>query len=326
MMEHMYIRHPISCHQHPAKWPKKMSQSGPSLPLANLASLVITTLLYGMYFIIFVISIYLMVMHANPGRGREKLAPLFKSTVFVSGILLFITITADWISVVIRNFQGFIYFNDGLSANTFFSDDSQALSRVDDVFIALSVFIGDAMIIYRLWVVWSFNKIVIVAPVLSLIGLVICGVLAARATQNVQDVPNDTELVLVVVFTLVTSIYCTVFISWKIWQITRTCMPVGGLNLRSLMAMIVESAALYTCWLIYLSVTHQLNSTLQYIASSVTIVIGIANALIHARIGMGRTIEQVFGSTSSRDTAPMHFAPRPASGGTIGTDSHSLSV
>jgi hypothetical protein len=74
--------------------------------------------------------------------------------------------------------------------------------------------------IYRLWVVWSFNKIVIVAPVLSLIGLVskdhyvfpgiseeftvlVCGVLAARATQNVQDVPNDTELVLVIVFTLV---------------------------------------------------------------------------------------------------------------------------
>ncbi|KAJ7789524.1 hypothetical protein B0H14DRAFT_2944076 [Mycena olivaceomarginata] len=318
----------MSCHQHPAKWPRKMSQSGPSLPLANLASLVITTLLYGMYFIIFAISIYLMVMHANPGREPGKLAPLFKSTVFVSEVAR----AQDWISVVIRNFQGFIYFNDGLSANTFFSDDSQTLSRVDDVFIALSVFIGDAMIIYRLWVVWSFNKIVIVAPVLSLIGLVICGVLGARATQNVQDVPNDTELVLVIVFTLVPNYFSStlytikVFISWKIWQITRTCMPVGGLNLRNLMAMIVESAALYTCWLIYLSVTHQLNSTLQYIASSVTIVIGIANALIHARIGMGRTIEQVFGSTSSRVTAPMHFAPPPTGGRTIGTDSHSLSV
>ncbi|KAJ7822187.1 hypothetical protein B0H14DRAFT_2829194, partial [Mycena olivaceomarginata] len=261
----------------------------------------------GLYFIIFVISIYLMVMHANPGREPRKLAPLFKSTVFLD----------------------LFYFNDGLSANTFFSDDSQTLSRVDDVFIALSVFIGDAMIVpVAKWsrstasgFVWSFNKIVIVAPVLSLIGLVICGVLAARATQNVQDVPNDTELVLVIVFTLV-----TIFISWKIWQITRTCMPVGGLNLRNLMAMIVESAALYTCWLIYLSVTHQLNSTLQYIASSVTIVIGIANALIHARIGMGRTIEQVFGSTSSRVTAPMHFAPPPTGGRTIGTDSHSLSV
>ncbi|KAJ7713982.1 hypothetical protein B0H16DRAFT_1702213 [Mycena metata] len=303
-----------------------MSQPGPSLPLVNLADLVIATLLYGMYLIIFVISIYLMAMHENPRREPGKLAPLFKSTVFVSGILLFITITAHWISVVIRNFQGFIYVNDGLSVNTFFSDDSQTLSTVDDVFIALSVVIGDAMIIYRLWVVWSFNKIVIIAPVLSLIGLVICGIFAARATQNVQDIPNDTELVLVMVFTLVTSIYCTVFISWKIRQITRNCMPAGGLNLRDVMAMIVESAALYTCWLIYFSITHQLNSTLQYIASSLTIVVGIANALIHARIGMGRTTEQVFGSTSSRVTTPMQFLPPSVSGGPVGTDSYSLSV
>lgn len=78
----------------------------------------------------------------------------------------------------------------------------------------------------------------------------------------------------------------------------------------------MESAALYTSWVIYYTVCHQVNSNLQWIAIGVgPSVVGIANALIHVRVALGKTIEQIFaGSTNgaSQVTAPIRFVSTPS--------------
>lgn len=65
-------------------------QAGPGLPLANLAALILQTLFYGMYFVIFNISMYLLFMKA---KGSGKYTPVMKSVVFISGFALFFTVT-----------------------------------------------------------------------------------------------------------------------------------------------------------------------------------------------------------------------------------------
>ncbi|KAJ7747171.1 hypothetical protein DFH07DRAFT_1037325 [Mycena maculata] len=113
----------------------------PNLTLVNLVAIIVGTLFYGMYFIIFVISIYLLFESA---RGSGKYRPLFRSAVFMSGGALFIATTANWVATLLRIFSGFIYFQKGLGI--YFEDNSQVTETISTVFLSLSVAIGDAMI------------------------------------------------------------------------------------------------------------------------------------------------------------------------------------
>lgn len=90
----------------------------------------------------------------------------------------------------------------------------------------------------------------------------------------------------------------------------------------------VYTTPTHRSWIIFYSVTHQMKSLLQFLAvGPIPSVVGIANALIHARVGLGQTIEQIFGEQGSGEsvvTAPLHFVtPRAGAGngesGTIGT-------
>ncbi|KAJ7477907.1 hypothetical protein B0H11DRAFT_2028686 [Mycena galericulata] len=284
----------------------------PGLPLMNLVTSILATLFYGMYCIIFATSMSLL--FGRPGTSAKH---ILRSVVFVSGCALFIAITGHWIVTIIAIFQGFIYFQDGLAADIYFNDNSRMTETLTDIFLGVSVALGDGMIIYRLWVVWSYNKRVIIVPVLSLLGLIVTTSITVKTTTHVQSIASDTGLTALTVFTLVTNVHCTAFISWKIWRITRSCMPEGGTNLQHFLAIVVESAALYTAWIIYYSTCHQLNTNLQFIAvSALPSVVGIANGLIHVRIGLGRTIEQIprVGSkpASSLSTAPMRFVLPPS--------------
>ncbi|KAJ7144528.1 hypothetical protein C8R44DRAFT_760045 [Mycena epipterygia] len=279
----------------------------PGLLLINLVSVILMSLFYGMYFVIFCMSMYLLVSRATSRQGSDKYA-IFRSTVFLSGCALFIAVTGDWIVTVFGTFEAFVYFRDGTDALEYNSDNSKVSSTVGSVFLALSFAIGDFMIIYRLWVVWSFNKKVIIFPALSLTGFMISYIIAVQATSHHSSISADTALTPMFVFILVTNVYCTALISWEIWRISRNCQPIGGMDLREFLAIIVESAAMYTSWITYWTVTHQLNTNLQYIANSVIPTIGgIANALIHVRVGLGRTTElstTAAGSTSATTQRP----------------------
>ncbi|KAJ7264232.1 hypothetical protein C8J57DRAFT_1718686 [Mycena rebaudengoi] len=272
--------------------------SQPSLPLVNLWSLTLGTLFYGMYFIVFIASMYIFLVRPRDVKGSSP--PPFRSMMFLSGCALFIAVTANWVLTVVRGFQGFIYFQDGLGAHIFFNDNSQLTETLQNAFVGLSIVLGDLMIIYRLWVVWSFNKLVVVLPLLCIIGLTVAMIFVVVVTVHLSTIAEDIVITPLTSLTIATNVYCTLFLAWKIWKITKMCRPTGGISLWNFLAIIVESAALYTSWILYYTITHQLNLTVQFIAIGPTpAIIGLANALIHVRVGLGRTIEQVYGARLS---------------------------
>ncbi|KAJ7217600.1 hypothetical protein C8J57DRAFT_1395456 [Mycena rebaudengoi] len=298
----------------------------PSLASMNFASIIFVTFFYGIYFVLVAISMYLLFRHVKGAPGSANYAVVMKSTLSISACVLFIAVTGFWVVTVIRCFEGFIYFKDGLNSNTYFADTSRRAETISYVFFALALVIGDSMIIHRLWVVWSYNKTVVILPVLGVCGFIVSGIIAVEDKLQINHA-RQVGLTLCTVFTIVTNVYCTALISWKIWRITRICIPVGGMNLRHFLGLIVESAAIYTSWIIFYSVTHQMNSLLQFFAvGPIPSIVGITNALIHARVGLGQTVEQIFGEQGAGESvvsAPIHFVtPRAGAGsresGTIG--------
>ncbi|KAJ6462607.1 hypothetical protein C8R45DRAFT_1220562 [Mycena sanguinolenta] len=262
----------------------------------NLAALTCSSLFYGMFVVLFSTSIYLLVGRYIATRSRRNLpsASIFRSTVFIAAICLFCSITAHWITTVYRAFLAFVYFEHGDAAPQFYVDAAQVTELLQEGFLMISILIGDSLIIHRLWVVWEHRLAIIVFPICTLTALTVCSAVSMYTTSRSGSgtVFSNPWLTSTCILTLVTNVYSTTLITLKIWNITCVARPIGGSNLRGFLVIVVESAALYASWAVFFTVTYQTHSVVQFVViQGAPEVVGIVNALIHTRVGLGWAIE-----------------------------------
>ncbi|KAJ7723129.1 hypothetical protein B0H16DRAFT_1599049 [Mycena metata] len=268
-----------------------------SLISANFILFTTAGLFYGMYLVLFSISIYLLVRRhglANASHQPHEKGPVLKSTVFISAILLFAVITAHSTITIYRAFIGFVSIQVRFEAESFFSNFARPSAVAQDTFLALSFVVGDSMIIHRLWVVWAHSKRVLVVPILTLTAFAVGCFISTSVVAHNPNVFSDPWLKYTPILTLITNVYCTFFIGWKIWTVTRSSSPSGGTNLRHFLVIVVESAALYALWAVLFVVAFETKSNLQLIIIQAgPELIGLVNALIMTRVGLGWTSEHI---------------------------------
>ncbi|KAJ7321012.1 hypothetical protein DFH08DRAFT_889786 [Mycena albidolilacea] len=263
-----------------------------SLSSVNLATLAIGSFLYGMYYVLFAISMYLLLRRHTATNPSRKAASALKSVVFLSAIVLFLVVTGHWTMIVYRAFLAFISFQNGCESEPFYLDNARLTYRALNTLLSASIVIGDALIIYRLWVVWTRSKSVIAFPVCSLVAFAVGSGISTRLIENRKTVFADKWLTATTMLTLLNNIYCTALISWKIWFTTKFSIASDENNLRKFLAILVESAGIYAVWVILFSVTYETNSNLaSFFLETTPAVVGIVNALIHTRVGLGWTSE-----------------------------------
>ncbi|KAJ7828962.1 hypothetical protein B0H14DRAFT_3718329 [Mycena olivaceomarginata] len=82
--------------------------------------------------------------------------------------------------------------------------------------------------------------------------------------------------------------YITAFIAWQVWRLDR---PVEGMEAGPLMsgtAVLVESTAITTLWLVFFSVTYLTSSATLHLTTGLTpSIVGLANIAMYLRIGLG---------------------------------------
>ncbi|KAJ7128516.1 hypothetical protein C8R44DRAFT_778111 [Mycena epipterygia] len=273
----------------------------------NLVSLPVTLFLYGIYFNLFLISTYLFVKHSKFG------SPLYRSTIFVLGCALFVVVTLNCVLIIVRVFQGFIFFKDGTAAVEFFTDQGKHSQPADEVILdaayGIAMLISDAMVIFRLWVVSKRSKLIIALPIITTIGFTVFGMLSVKSADR-KGVTLLVSIIPTFVFSLVTNIYCTGAIFWKIWNIAKNSAPLltQGTNLMHFVFMLVESATLYTAWALVYTVLHAVNSETQFVfIHALPAIAGIANSLIQVRMAIGKAIEPP-STQSAVSAAPLQFA------------------
>ncbi|KAJ7458899.1 hypothetical protein FB451DRAFT_1272817 [Mycena latifolia] len=256
-----------------------------------------------MFLVLSSTSMYLLVGRYLASRRSRTAAPnrsIYRSTVFIAAICLFCAVTAHWVTTVYRAFLAFIYFQHGDAALEFYADMAQTTELVQEGFLMISILIGDSLIIHRLWVVWEHQISVVVFPICSLAALTMCSAVSMYTVSRKipgKDIFADPWLTSNCVLTLVTNVYSTGFITYKIWNITRVARPIGGSNLRDFLVIVVESAAIYASWAIFFTATYQTRSVVQFIViQTAPEVVGIVNALIHTRVGLGWAVEAQAGS------------------------------
>ncbi|CCM03473.1 uncharacterized protein FIBRA_05606 [Fibroporia radiculosa] len=267
-----------------------------SLLAASVASVYIESLLYGILFVLSVASLSILIRRReelinSPVNARVIRQAAIITPMSLAALFLFITNTAHWILGVYRGFQAFVLCDGGTLPTEYLSDMRKPTEIVQISLLMSSLIIGDAMIIYRLWIVWGYTWFVIIFPVGTLVGLAV-GIVVSLAMllpgQDIFDTAAGQWITANCVFTLCTNVYSTGFIAWRIWRATRSAKQYGGSSLMGVMGILIESAALYTAWTILFFVTYHTRSNLQYTFSETYCAIaGIAFMSINVRVGLG---------------------------------------
>ncbi|KAF9460910.1 hypothetical protein BDZ94DRAFT_1311111 [Collybia nuda] len=278
---------------------------GVSIVDVSLATVCIESLLYGMVCVLFAASTYLHIARQRSrsnSRGsrtavksrvprRAILHPIFLGTIFI-----YMCVTAHWIISVYRLFQAFKLFNGGKTPAALYGNLSQATNVAKTAFVLAAVLTGDAMLIYRLYIVWNFDKTVVALPMFTFLGLTACAVGLTYQFSRFQpgmDVFNSDAgrwIISDIVFTLwdSTNVYCTVMIAFRIWRVNVASRKFGGGSLTSVSAMIVESAAIYAAWSVFFLAVYESHSTVQFFTvDTIGQISAIATLLINVRVGLG---------------------------------------
>ncbi|KAJ7818619.1 hypothetical protein B0H14DRAFT_2601190 [Mycena olivaceomarginata] len=209
-----------------------------------LATVIIETFFYGIYLVLFLTSLYLLFTADCGPRGH-------------------------WVLTIDRLFLAFVTVDNGVNPLKFYGDYSQATQIEQSTFLLVSLAIADALVVHRLWTVWShINRYVMILPALTLMGLVASTI--GVAYDFSQFKPGDSVLQLA-----------------NGWIIADCASTVFGLtSAQSIVAIIVESAALSTIWALFFVIATPRGPTFVFHRRHAPIV-SSANMLIYVRVGLG---------------------------------------
>ncbi|KAJ6615213.1 hypothetical protein B0H10DRAFT_2041762 [Mycena sp. CBHHK59/15] len=256
-----------------------------------LATVIIETFFFGIYLVLFLTSIYLLLTLKERGFQRE--GSIWRSPILCGGTTLFITVTGHWILTVDRLFLAFVKSDSGADPLGFYSDFSQVTEVLQSGFLLASLATVDAQLVHRLWTVWAHDKYVMIFPVITLLGLLVCSIGItydfSRFLPGDSWIVADCALPYCECCTLLThtNMYCTAMISWRLWATSKMIKPVGGRTLMSVIVIMVESAALCASWAIFFIIAYATQSNLRFLIDVTPAIIGSANMLIYVRVGLG---------------------------------------
>ncbi|KAJ7596395.1 hypothetical protein C8J56DRAFT_773606 [Mycena floridula] len=273
-----------------------------SILSANLAAVAVESLLYGAFVILAVISISLslyrhsLYLSIRPGQCRWKLSTLV-TPMFLGAIGLVVTITGHWIITVLRMFDAFVTYNHGETPTAYYADISKTTEVVKTGLLMATLVLSDIMIVYRMWIVWHHNRYVMIFPVLSILGLTVCGIGVTYQfykydpTASIFESEAGRWIRSDCVLTLATNLYSTGMIVWRLWSTDRKIKSIrssGTSIVQRALVLIIESAAIYTTWTIIYIIAYELHAEVEATFDNAwPAVAGISFMLIKVRVGLG---------------------------------------
>ncbi|KAJ7257783.1 hypothetical protein C8J57DRAFT_545190 [Mycena rebaudengoi] len=262
---------------------------------ANLTSLVLESYLYGVLVILSTSIIYFFATRRTLAGKNQAPRHHFTSLVFLGIASLFLVVTAHWTITIYQAFFAFIHLGTVASEDRFYADLSQPIYQAKAVCFLVAILLGDALVTYRLWIVWGRHRYIVVVPVLGLVGSgVTAGGILYVLTQwqpILRGKPfynlSKPWVASGFISSFLTNAYSTSLIAFRIRKFTRVNSGSES-RLLDILAILVESAALQTFWLVFSFMTQLAESDVEFIfTDSFPVILGISNLLIHARVGLG---------------------------------------
>ncbi|KAJ7053761.1 hypothetical protein C8F01DRAFT_1089442 [Mycena amicta] len=263
-----------------------------------MANMWLETWFYGIYLVLFCICIHIL----------RKRAPSTSTTVLLAtAIILFFLST---VQLVINLYLG--------SAQILEYDiPFDTWSFWDDMIYVLNNLVADSLLIYRCWVVWNRNYLIIAPGILGLIA------------TNILGFDPNTAPPPFFALTLATNVFITFLTAGRIWWIYYTSQrhlksgsssSSGGSNhYTSSIAIVLESGLIYSAFVAArLAVQGEM---IFVVTEMLRQVVGIVPTLIIVRVSLGVSIESSSPPQLSSKSVSLPFHVRSGPGGGVGLDS-----
>ncbi|TFK18035.1 hypothetical protein FA15DRAFT_731606 [Coprinopsis marcescibilis] len=269
----------------------------------------VESLLYGVYFTMFIAALNIML--------RKRTLNTMPSKIFLAGSFsLFVLITIHNFLNIYRMLKAYAYETSYAYPVTFLRSMNNWDCFAFPLILALIIWIADILVIYRCWLIWKKNYWVILLPILLLLGNVVAqgANMAWFGNRNRNSIPVDRGymywmLRLNFPLAFCQNILTTGLIAYKIWkqhhETRQAGMTVsGGVNLLSVVRIMIESAFLYTSILLVLIIlqfSHPSGVILQHALVPLT---GIVFLLIAIRAHAARSEKSGFTSAANGSMIP----------------------
>ncbi|KAH9924760.1 uncharacterized protein B0H18DRAFT_1104912 [Fomitopsis serialis] len=267
---------------------------GVTLISANLVTVGIESLLYGIVLLLSFTFFYLHLSHvsgSSPSYGGSRLSRVL-TPIFITSVFIFLTCTAHWVLTITRLFQAFVIFEGGQAPLLFYANLSESTEVAKTAFLIGTLIAADIMIAYRLWIIWGRNWYVVIVPVMTILGLCVSGIGIVYTLSRLKG--GDT-IFLSDVAHWITADYATTFIT-NIYssglEYEQTYRQfIRRRELMRVLATIIESASFYTSTSSFL---RNLRVGLQpavHFVDTLCQVAGTAFMMINVRVGLGWAVK-----------------------------------
>ncbi|KAG8980902.1 hypothetical protein FRB93_008881 [Tulasnella sp. JGI-2019a] len=260
---------------------------GISIDVAHLLGWAIGMAFYGLYAGLFAITMWVLRNHQH-NRGL----------VYWGIVGLFIISTVQTFICCAESYDAWINHAADPGPGAWFIADGNPWQPVKDTFVYLGTVFADSLVCWRLYVVWSQQKRILIVPILLLCGSTISGALVVYYEARTVQVNADTYLntssnltIVVIVCTLLMNLLTTSLIAGRLWWINRQVQHVSNKRssrYRKVMAAIIESGSLYTLTMLILIILYGAGSVngVYLAAYIVPMVIGIFPTLIVLQVNI----------------------------------------
>ncbi|EJF59453.1 hypothetical protein DICSQDRAFT_156292 [Dichomitus squalens LYAD-421 SS1] len=268
----------------------------------NLALTCVESALFGIFFVLAITS--LAVLIARHGRPPLTTSPslsfghALRSPLLLGTILLLITVSGHWCATVLRLFQALLVYDNGQHPEQYYLIVEAIPHVVATASVITSVIVGDIILTYRVWVVWDRKLAMVIFPAMCICAYIAAGICvvelfaAFKTGESIFALASQRRVITTAALTLSTNIYGTGSIAYRIWSTNRALkherMLAPALSLSEALVIFVESAALYTFWILFFLVSYCASSTLEAFAfHCIPAATGISFMLIIVRVGLG---------------------------------------
>ncbi|KAF8964740.1 hypothetical protein BDZ97DRAFT_1918704 [Flammula alnicola] len=250
----------------------------PRLDVAHLTSLFLESLFNGIFWVLFY-ECNSVLWQRHKVRQERLFTPIF-----VVAWILFCTVTVHCVIELTEAFNAFIRPRDvgyvvqphGLTpAEIFYMQLYRPMNVIYSSFYVATAVIADGFLIYRLYMVWGRNKLIIIAPLLVCIALLVCGSIVIYYYKNYkQSVFGISRQWILASFamTFIGNVYSTALIAYRIASAQHhpRARHAPKTKLERVVEILVQSCALY-CFLVCLSLIFMsIQSNLAYCTVAVS--------------------------------------------------------
>ncbi|CCM04655.1 uncharacterized protein FIBRA_06839 [Fibroporia radiculosa] len=250
---------------------------------APLVSVSLQGIVYGFSTCMFGMTVWVLTIQRKGRANRAMLA--ISSFMWIIDTLRIVIDMTDLVDAFVN------HLHDGpgdSGPEAFISAFSRPISLVDNGIYCLQTLIGDAVVIYRCYIVWQ-SVWMIVIPSLAWMGSL--GSIIFVMYSFAKGIVTGQRIVLVYSFTLAANLTATLALAYRIWKVDKEARHLrdSSNTLRPVLLTIIESGAIYTALLIFalITVTHALE--VEYVVNSIMpAMIAITFDMIFIRIGIAQ--------------------------------------